>query len=258
MAVSAAPSPLPDRAPEAKAGAAAVYEFGNGVRVHRADLMAVQLQRYAMDGNPNLHEPVEEEWMLRAFATDPPARPVFLDIGAAVGYYAILIKSRWPTARVIAVDALTRHLAALRANAALNGLPDDALETLEVAVGPGEAVRSFVDIGFGSAFAEATPAARRPGARLLDVRTRPLSALLAGLPTVHLMKMDIQGAELEVLAAARAELAAGRVRQALVGTHGKALHAGVRSLLQDCGFRILFDDPAPAMQPDGIVLARHG
>lgn len=236
----------------------AIYEFGNGLKIRRADLMDVQVARYTLEGNPNLHEPVEEGCMLDAFATDAPPDPVFLDIGAAVGYYAILIKRRWPAARVVAVDALPYHLAALRANAALNGLAPDDLELREFAVGAAEGHADFADVGYGSSLADVLPAHRRQQLPMLRVRVRPLSAVLDGLPVVHLMKMDIQGAELAVLDAARDALTAGRVRHALIGTHGRRLHDKVREVLVACGFRIVHDDPAPPMQPDGILLARHG
>lgn len=236
----------------------AVYEFGNGLKIRRADLMDVQVQRYTSPGNPNLHEPVEESWLLRSFGTETPAHPVFLDIGAAVGYYAILVKQRWPQARVVAVDALPRHLQALAENVRLNGLDEEAIEVLQLAVARTEGHADFADTGYGSSLADALPEARRTKVPLIRVRTRPLAALLAELPVVHLMKIDIQGAELGVLKAARVALAAGRVRHALVGTHGRRLHDGVRDLLLECGFTILLDDPQPEMQPDGIVLARHG
>ncbi|HEY2111374.1 MAG TPA: hypothetical protein VGH25_06555, partial [Dongiaceae bacterium] len=75
-----------------------VYVFGNGIRLRRGDVMDLQVERYSEPGNPNLHEPVEEEWILRRFAEALPAAPVFLDIGAGVGYYSFLIKKRWPDA----------------------------------------------------------------------------------------------------------------------------------------------------------------
>lgn len=235
---------------------AAVYEFSNGVRVHRSDLMDVQVQRYTAPGNPNLHEPVEEACMLQAFADRRAPGSVFLDIGAAVGYYAMLVKLRWPDSRVVAIDALPRHVAALRANLALNGLAHDAIEIAEEAVGVHEGVTEFADTGYGSGFATTFAPSRIAHVPKLRVPTRPLSRILDELPPVHLMKMDIQGAELEVLMAARDALTAGRVRQAIIGTHGLALHGGVAALLADCGFEILVDDPAPPMQPDGILMAR--
>lgn len=236
----------------------AVYEFANGLKIRREDLMDLQVQRYTSPGNPNLHEPVEESWLLRSFGDDTPTQPVFLDIGAAVGYYAILVKQRWPQARVVAVDALARHLRALAENARLNGLRDGDIEVLQVAVAQAEGHTEFADMGYGSSLAEEMPEAWRAKVAVIRVRTRPLAALLEELPPVHLMKMDIQGSEVGVLKAARGALAAGRVRYALVGTHGSQRHEGVRDLLRKCGFTILLDDPEPDMQPDGIVLGRHG
>src|SRR5262249_60829940 len=85
-----------------------------------------------------------------------------------------------------------------------------------------------------------------------------LRSLWAGLPPVHLMKMDIQGAELEVLTAARDLLATGPVRHVVIGTHSRSIHRGVVRLLRRSGFSVALDDPAPAMQPDGLVVATYG
>src|SRR4029077_18992199 len=53
-----------------------VYVFGNGIRLRRGDIMDIQVERYSEPGNPNLHEPVEEEWILRSFAQMLPEAPV--------------------------------------------------------------------------------------------------------------------------------------------------------------------------------------
>lgn len=233
------------------------YTFSNGLRLHIADLMDVQMQRYAMEGNPNLHEPVEEEHLLRSFATDMPEQPVFLDVGAAVGYYSILVKRKWPGARVYAVDALPRHLKALRANLALNNLPADAVTILETAVGKSNGHAEFADKGYSSVLTDIMTEAQRSELPLIRVSVRSLPDLLEELPPVHVMKMDIQGSELGVLDAAREVLSNGRVKFVLVGTHGGKVHQAVRSLLEECGLSILHDDPTPPMQPDGILLARH-
>lgn len=157
--------------------------------------------------------------MMRVFAS-APSGSLFLDIGSAIGYYAILIKMRWPDARVIAVDALPRHMAAMRANMELNGLAPTSIELCHEAVGTASGDFEFADAGYGSALATTIPASRRSRLDLIKVATRPLSAILRHLPPVHLMKMDIQGSELEVLRAARDSLTNGRVLNALIGTHG--------------------------------------
>jgi hypothetical protein len=54
-----------------------VYQFSNGVKLRRSDLFDLQIARYTARGNPNLHEPVEERWLLETFARDIPAAPIF-------------------------------------------------------------------------------------------------------------------------------------------------------------------------------------
>jgi FkbM family methyltransferase len=77
------------------------------------------------------------------------------------------------------------------------------------------------------------------------VPTIRLSTLLRRLgPVVDLVDMDIQGAELEVLDEARAEL--GRVRRLYVETHFVAVHEGVRAILEAAEFEPVADVPLGA------------
>jgi methylase of polypeptide subunit release factors len=110
------------------------YRFGNGVVLRRRELMDIQVQRYAEPGNPNLHVPIEEEWLLKRLEACGRTDPVFLDVGAAVGYYSILVKKKWPGATVIAIEPLPEHIDALHVNAALNGLQIDDIKLVPVAV----------------------------------------------------------------------------------------------------------------------------
>ena len=187
--------------------------------------------------------------MLRAFGEATPSNPVFLDVGAGIGYYSILIKKNWADARIYAVEALPRHAQAILETLDLNDLPRDAVTIVRDAIGDRDGHAEFIDHGYSSMLVSETDV---PDA--IRVKTRTLTSLLGDLPPVHLMKMDIQGSELAVLNEARAALTAGRVAKVLIGTHGPELHRDVRDLLLECGFALLHDDPAPPMQPDGILL----
>jgi FkbM family methyltransferase len=68
---------------------------------------------------------VEEEWMGRLIERLGRPSPTFLDVGAGVGYYCVLVKKLRPAARVIAVEALPRHARALRSTLLLKGTEGD-------------------------------------------------------------------------------------------------------------------------------------
>jgi FkbM family methyltransferase len=76
-----------------------------------------------------------------------------------------------------------------------------------------------------------------------EVRKVPavsLNALLGPLSRVDLIDLDVQGAELEVLAAAKEPLDA-KVARVHIGTHSREIEAGLRALFNDLGWKNLND-----------------
>ena len=98
---------------------------------------------------PNLHEPVEEQQVLAALA-ELEASPVFVDIGAAIGYYTALVLRHRPLARVVAVEPLARHAAEIPTTLALTGVSIERVEILEVAIAAREGEASLTDMSYGS------------------------------------------------------------------------------------------------------------
>ncbi|WP_029009122.1 FkbM family methyltransferase [Azospirillum halopraeferens] len=231
------------------------YRFANGVTLFRHMLLDVQLARYQEPGNPNLHEPEEEAWLERLLERCGTDEPIFIDIGAGVGYYSILVKQRHPLARVLAIEPLSAHADAIVAHAALNGLDDGAIEVRTNAISSHAGMSEFVPLHYGSHLKSAGKTGR-PGATI-NVPTITLADLMADVgAAADVVKLDIQGSELEVLAAVPDLLASGRIRSLIVGTHGPALFEGVRTLLA-ARYDLLHADPAPAFQPDGLIVACH-
>lgn len=72
-------------------------------------------------------------------------------------------------------------------------------------------------------------------AEVAQVPTISLRTLLAPFDRVDLIDLDVQGAELEVLRAAAAEIC-HKVRRVHIGTHGRRIEAGLRRLFAELGW----------------------
>ena len=78
--------------------------------------------------------------------------------------------------------------------------------------------------------------------RFERVRTFGLTTLLTSFQRVDLVDLDVQGSELEVLAAAAASVNT-RVKRVHIGTHSRKVEVGLRTLFKGLGWLCVFDFP---------------
>jgi FkbM family methyltransferase len=150
-----------------------------------------------------------ERHELAAFRARLRPGDVVLDVGAHVGYYALHAAAIVGAANVHAFEPDPRNAARLRANAELNGFTDLTVCQMAVSHAPGRATFRSVttrgETGWGSLMVDAGEATRD-----VEVEVTSLDAYARDLGTVAMIKVDVQGAELEVLEGARAVLTASR------------------------------------------------
>ncbi|ANB33537.1 FkbM family methyltransferase [Rhodovulum sulfidophilum] len=223
-----------------------IYRFGNGVRVFRRHVLDHQVNRYVKAQAGNLHEPVEEHWFRTLLGGIAAPDPLVYDIGGGIGYYTLLLLRDRPGAEAVVFEPLPEHAAAIRENLALNGIAPDRLRLIEAAahVDEGEVCFEAADFSSHVAAEGALRVAAHDIAAMLAAEARP----------VDLAKLDVQGAELALLRRIVEAGLAERVRRWIVGTHGDDLFAECRALL-DRHWRVVHSDPAPAHQPDGLIVA---
>ena len=152
-----------------------------------------------------------------------------LDLGANVGYYAVQGALAAPHARYVAVEPHPRSVLACRANLALNAV--SSVELIEAAavpepVGTVELVvpreqLSAPTVAFLSSSAELPAAMVRGPVSVLSVPAVDVRTLLDERGDVDLVKLDVEGQEHELLAAAWEHLRVARptvVVEVLAGT----------------------------------------
>lgn len=130
-----------------------------------------------------------------------PARGVFVDAGANIGLISLGVAHR-SDVTVHAVEAHPGNAAALRRNIALNPSADVIVHEVALAATPGT-VR--LELGAESGH-------HHVGSTGIPVRAETLDRVLADLPRVDVLKMDIEGAEVAALHGARELLEQRRVR----------------------------------------------
>ncbi|HVE69691.1 MAG TPA: FkbM family methyltransferase [Solirubrobacteraceae bacterium] len=126
---------------------------------------------------------------------------VVYDVGANLGFFSLLAaRLTGPDGRVYAFEPVPANAAAVRANAAANGL--GRVTVLELALGevPGRAALTVPDDA-SWAFLERYAPTRAGAGATLEVRVATADALVADgtLEPPGLVKLDVEGAELDVL-----------------------------------------------------------
>jgi len=154
---------------------------------------------YATAQAASWYDPLKEknrrelEWLVRHI--EPEGQKI-IDAGAYHGLYALVFaKTAGPLGEVVAVDPVPSNAAVVEANLAINGLRG-RVETCAISNADGE-------VGFSSdscGHIVERGKLRRPSRRLRSI-----------LPDATIVKLDIEGAEFEVVPAQIDELPAARV-----------------------------------------------
>lgn len=204
-------------------------DLGGTVAIPAADTVTLTLIRFAATG--------EKTSSIRDYMTLGP-KEVGIDVGAYVGYYSLLLSMRAPTARIVAIEPRPIHLACLEKNVRAFGAKNVIVIPKAASNGEGEA--ELICLGPESALRRPLD---EPGeAATIRVPTVTLDRALAelGIEEVHLIKVNVEGAELEVLEGARRTIERSPRLRLLVAVHpwcGVAL-SDVTDFLAGLGFQL--------------------
>ncbi len=155
----------------------------------------------------NLESAVQE-----AMVRHLPRGGVFFDVGANLGFFSLLAAhlSGLDAGRVYAFEAAPDNAEAIRVNAALNAIPN--VEVLAVAVAD-RAGRGRLQVVDDQSWSKLADYGEHPFTeRIVDVELVAIDDLVASgrVPPPDLVKIDVEGAELAVLAGMRETLARHR------------------------------------------------
>ncbi|MBK5254691.1 MAG: FkbM family methyltransferase [Vicinamibacteria bacterium] len=194
----------------------------NGVRTHFCDASSFTHQYEEIFANRTYE-----------FATDNP-HPLILDLGANVGVSVLFFKSRYPGARVIAYEADPKVFDFLRRNVLAHRLAGVEIHNVAVWTERGE-------IPFESDGADAGRLGERMGkAGSIVVPTVPIAEILLGHERIDFLKLDIEGAEDDVLPACDGLL--GRVDNLFLEYHSTTSRPQkldeLVGMLKRAGFRL--------------------
>jgi FkbM family methyltransferase len=170
---------------------------------------------------------------LRALANAVSLGTVVYDVGANVGIYSLLASLRaGPSGKVYAFEPLERNLVYLRRHLALNNVENCVI--LETAVSNREGTRPFSAASWSSSMAHLST----DGEKLVPSTT--LDTCIygdRGLRPPDIIKIDVEGAEIEVLEGASRVLT--EFHPAIfLEIHGTQLHAECSASLLAKGYRI--------------------
>jgi FkbM family methyltransferase len=188
------------------------YSWRNPVLLHDIDIDVPTLGRFLA------HAHSDELYLLlprREAAVYAAARALLhpgdtvVDAGANIGAFSVFAgRLIGPTGRLVPIEMIPRTAARLRANLARNGVEADVVEAA-LAASSGRTVTAAIDPAkCGQATLVLAHTLDRP--RMLAVVTRTLDEVLADVAEIALLKIDIEGAEIDALAGAVATLARTR------------------------------------------------
>jgi FkbM family methyltransferase len=214
-------------------------------------------RRGGLGWTPEWSEPTREEMFWREL---PLRGLVIYDVGAFHGILTVFFASRG--AQVIAYEPNETNHARLVENIRLNRLTNVQVRKLGVGAAPGSGTLCFARsmTGGGSLDAKATG----PISQSVEITTLDRDIAAAALPPPHLIKIDIEGWELEALEGARATLDAYHPALFLE-MHGQTMRekkrkaSAIIAFLCDAGYTdIMHVETGASIMPGDETVAAEG
>lgn len=163
----------------------------------------------------------KEPWTVAVIETMAPGE-IFWDVGANVGSYTLLATAR--RLQVVAFEPVAENYATLCRNLALNQMLESVI-ALPIALGDEDALiwvhLSDMRSGAASHVLSGSPRKQSLHKQPIPLLTAATAAQLWELPLPHVLKIDVDGFELEVLQGAEFLLAESRLRNILLELHIK-------------------------------------
>ena len=140
--------------------------------------------------------PAREPAILRTIRETLRAGDTFIDAGANIGFYTVLASRLvGPSGRVIAVEMMPDTASRLREQVARNACTNVTVVEKALSDQSGKTVIAYVEPGM---FGQASISKQQLG-RVVEVETITLADIISNIPVVSLIKMDLEGAELQAL-----------------------------------------------------------
>jgi FkbM family methyltransferase len=175
-----------------------------------------------------------------------------VDLGANHGFYALGVKQVSPACRVICVEPNPYVFPLLKRNIEVNGLKNVTLLNNAVAPERGrmrfDLLRQLHAISGKGLWVVHRPWLAEHTIETVEVQGLTLSDLIED-DEVDILKMDIEGAELDVLASSAAALQ--RVKRVVVERHTKELRGGIFQLLTQAGFDLIEEEDPQCLRHYG-------
>ncbi|MCA9308388.1 MAG: FkbM family methyltransferase [Patescibacteria group bacterium] len=216
-----------------------VWEFDNGIRFYQKYLIGFQILRYK---KINLHEPDVEAVFLDIFKSYKD-KGCFIDVGAAGGYYSILIKNHLTKIVVHAFNPHPYFFKMFKDHLALNKVRGDVFQH-KVAISD-HIGNCDISGGWGGGIIDGDSVA---------MSTLDAFSTEANISDVFLLKIDIQGAELAALKGASELLK--RTQFVICETHTSQLYKQCKDLLELSGHTVLQESAKVVSHEGGLLVTK--